>query len=92
MDSRKRSSTYPVVMSMNTLEAIGIERARQVRKYGPRSMSGTELTSLERLAVLVEEVGEVARGVMDEKPGLWDELVQVAACAISWLELHEELT
>ena len=45
-----------------------------------------------RLAVLVEEVGEVAEWINEERqvPGglasgaLYDELVQVAACAIAW--------
>jgi len=38
-----------------------------------------------KLAVLLEEVGEVARNVL-EKESPRDELVQVAAVAVAWLE------
>lgn len=42
-----------------------------------------------RLAVLVEEVGEVARAILDRpgsRHGVRGELVQVAAVAVAWLE------
>ncbi len=38
-----------------------------------------------KLAVLLEEVGEVARNVL-EKESPRDELVQVAAVTVAWLE------
>lgn len=58
--------------------------------YGPES---DELTNSEKLAILMEEVGEVARAVCEDIPGsaenlanLREELVQVAALAVGWLE------
>jgi hypothetical protein len=46
--------------------------------------------TLLRLAVLVEEVGEVARAVMEHDAGqVHTELVQVAAVAVAWLEAFE---
>jgi NTP pyrophosphatase (non-canonical NTP hydrolase) len=56
------------------------------------------MTNAERLAVLVEEVGEVAQEVLTQNgcrlardttgtvEGLRVELVQVAAVAVAWLE------
>lgn len=68
-------------------------------RFGEGSMGGTEMSRTERLAVLLEEVGEVAAEVVKEQrnrsrePGkhgpfdaddLVSELVQVAACAVMW--------
>lgn len=40
-----------------------------------------------RLAVLVEEVGEVARAICeDDERNKFEELVQVAAVCVAWLE------
>lgn len=55
-----------------------------------------ELSDSERLAILVEEIGEVAREVLgnqdlttDGTPGrLQTELVQAAAIIVSWLERY----
>ena len=59
---------------------IDRERDRQSSKWGPQPMpSGMELT------ILVEEVGEVARALQGEG-SLEDELVQVAAVCVRWLE------
>jgi hypothetical protein len=46
------------------------------------------MTNGERLAILVEEVGDVARALTlnDDKTGLEVELIQVAAVAASWVE------
>lgn len=50
-------------------------------------MGGTQLTDLERMAVLTEEVGEVAHALNEQDPDeLRRELLQVAACAVAWLE------
>lgn len=41
------------------------------------------------LAVLTEEVGEVARAVLErDYPNMEHELAQVAAVAIRWMEAH----
>lgn len=42
-------------------------------------------TDAERLAILVEEVGEVAQS-LQTGTGLRDELVQVAAVALRWVQ------
>jgi NTP pyrophosphatase (non-canonical NTP hydrolase) len=41
-----------------------------------------------KVAVLLEEAGEVARAVLDGTPlpALVDELTQVAAVAVAWME------
>ncbi len=64
--------------------------ARQGRFGGTHVMPGGPDDA--RLTVLVEEVGEVAEWVNEERqaPGelssgaLYEELIQVAACAIAW--------
>ena len=74
------------------LERIRQERLRVSGKFahGPES---DDLSNAEKLAVLVEEVGEVARAVCEAIPGsaekradLEEELIQVAALAVGWLE------
>ena len=76
-----------------------VERAYE--RFGDGSMGGTEMSRTERLAILLEEVGEVAAEVVKEQrnrsqePGkhgpfstrdLLSELAQVAACAVMWAE------
>lgn len=62
--------------------AIDKERDRQDREYCWRGYS-----ELRRLAVLAEELGEVARAVQrNDAENLTTELVQLAAAAIRWLE------
>ena len=59
---------------------IAGERKRQDGKFGVETMSDERW-----LAVLVEEVGEVARAIL-EGDGLDEELVQVAAVCVAWRE------
>lgn len=65
-------------------ERIAAERKRQLAKF-PHEAEDTDAVSL---AILVEEVGEVARALNDDDTGehLDEELVQVAAVAVKWLE------
>lgn len=73
---------------------IHAERCRQERKwakphahgYGSCASEGVE--PMVKVAVLVEEVGEVARALLDgsDVDVLRAELVQVAAVATAWLE------
>ena len=45
------------------------------------------LSAGQKLAILVEEVGEVARAICDRDPEhMREELVQVAAVAVAWVE------
>lgn len=67
-------------------ELIRAERARQDIKWG----ANRKLASTLWLTILVEEIGEVARAIL-ERQGLKDELVQVAAVAVCWLEELEKL-
>ena len=72
--------------------AILAERGRQAAKWGGEHDWGTGDCSSDlvspavKAAVLAEECGEVARAALDGTTGLWDELVQVAAVAVAWLE------
>jgi NTP pyrophosphatase (non-canonical NTP hydrolase) len=84
-----------------TASLIRRERERQIAKFGPQPLvpSHREERGCSRelyLAILTEEVGEVARAVIDIPRGeclpadLLAELVQVAAVAVAWLEAEQE--
>lgn len=82
-----------LVLSDITLAAIQAEATRAHLKHGQDSMLGPEQTSGQRLAILVEEVGEVAHELTYDQGGrdgrrdeLVKELIQVAAMAASWVE------
>lgn len=58
------------------------ERLRQYRKFGNQRLAPAEV-----YLVLGEEVGEVARAILDkDEPAYLEELVQVAAVAIQLVE------
>lgn len=82
-----------LVLSGLTLDAIQAEATRAHTKHGPNSMLGTGYSSHERLAILVEEVGEVAHELTYDQSGdasaLVKELIQVAAMAATWIEYLE---
>lgn len=72
---------------------IDAERVRQAEKWGgPHDWgvgdcSSDDVDAIVKAAVLAEECGEVARAVLDsDEASLTDELVQVAAVAVAWLE------
>lgn len=76
---------------------IDEERAYQQRKFGDKSMAG-ELPLDTKFRILGEEVGEVAEALdeLEAAQGsrvylavehVRDELVDVAACAVAWLEV-----
>lgn len=68
------------------------ERDRQAAKWdrehdwGYGDCSSPGVSAAVKAAVLAEECGEVAREALDGTTGLRDELVQVAAVAVAWLE------
>ena len=73
------------------LEDVNAERERQEHLYAtgtlPMIASRPECPNELRLAALIEEVGEVGRAILDGEPDeLREELVQVAAVAVAWLE------
>jgi MazG nucleotide pyrophosphohydrolase domain len=73
--------------------AILAERGRQAAKWGREhdwgygDCSSDLVPPAVKAAVLAEECGEVARAVLDRTADhLRDELVQVAAVCVAWLE------
>ncbi|TLM92970.1 MAG: hypothetical protein FDZ75_05765 [Actinobacteria bacterium] len=76
--------------------AITAERDRQERKF-PGETCRAGIPDALKLTVLVEEVGEVAREILDGpthspdelRDRMHAELVQVAAVAVAWLEALE---
>ena len=85
--------TTGLVLSPLTLDAIQAEATRAHLKHGQNSMLGEQYSPHERLAILVEEVGEVAHELTYDQDGdrvkLVKELIQVAAMAASWIEVLE---
>lgn len=66
----------------DALDHVRRERERQDMKWGP-----SHARPVPSLAVLVEEVGEVAEAINERSAlGVHDELVQVAAVAVAMLE------
>lgn len=77
--------------------AIDTERAYQAstwdraHTWGWGDCSSPDVAEPVKLAVLTEELGEVARAMLDgDRDDLRRELVQVAAVAVAWLEGLEE--
>jgi hypothetical protein len=67
-------------------DLIRAERGRQENRH-PAATCLHPIGDAVKVAVLLEEVGEVARAVLDgDLDTLTDELVQVAAVAVAWLE------
>lgn len=92
-------TTRYAILSDLTLDAIQVEATRAHLHHGEHSMLSTAYTNAQRLAILVEEVGEVAHELTYDAggPGVGEgrqdelvrELVQVAAMAASWIEYLE---
>jgi NTP pyrophosphatase (non-canonical NTP hydrolase) len=75
-------------------EAVREERIRAHQKHGDTSMEASAPNTYRRLAILMEEVGEVAREFNEAEHGnrpvdlalLRKELIQVAAMAGAWAD------
>jgi NTP pyrophosphatase (non-canonical NTP hydrolase) len=79
-----------VKLSGATHSAIDAESMLAQLKHTERSMFGKNQTDGDRLAILVEEVGEVAKAINEKKNDeLVKELIQVAAMAASWLQIED---
>jgi NTP pyrophosphatase (non-canonical NTP hydrolase) len=69
--------------------AIADERRRQCYMWGKQWEPG-EIDPLFKLSILTEEIGEIAKELLEgglrESPHLAEELVQVAAVSVAWLE------
>lgn len=74
-----------------TLDRVDDERERQENlkqegAFADTCASPTMLPAM-KLVVLTEEVGEVARALLEgDDAKLWEELIQVAAVAVAWAE------
>lgn len=67
----------------NAIKLVSKERDRQVTMWGDQRSN----TDLKWAAILGEETGEVQKAVNDgDSDNLKEELAQVAAVAIAWLE------
>ena len=66
---------------MEVLEEVMEERKRQDELWGEQNHDDGIW-----LAILVEEVGEVANDINERSKELREELIQVAAVAVSWVE------
>lgn len=73
--------------TVTELLAVADERERQDTKWR-RSPGNWPAPHEIKLTVLVEEVGEVARAILERSSQrhLHDELIQVAAVAVAWAE------
>jgi len=80
---------------LDVLEAISTERNRAEERQANGELDYTfarrDCPDILRLAALMEEVGEVARAIHDGANSIviGDELLQVGAVAVAWLESLE---
>src|SRR5258706_864326 len=83
----------PRGLTIASLDDVLDERVRQDRKWGRVPGVWTNDPGI-KLAVLTEEVGEVARAVLERSPmdHLKNELIQVAAVAVAWAECIDART
>ena len=87
--------TAPVLSGL-TLDAVQAEATRAHLLHGRHSMLGGANSETDRLAILTQKVGGVARELNEYRLGNlndndWkarrvEELIQVAAMALSWVE------
>jgi NTP pyrophosphatase (non-canonical NTP hydrolase) len=70
-------------MNAETIEKIRKERERQVAKWGSGQFRSVPDERV--LAVLVEEVGELAKAIL-EMSSIEEEIIHVAAVAAGWLD------
>jgi len=83
-----------IARTLAVLADVRAERLRQEDLVAAGAFRWTcasrdpEITDSYRLAVMTEELGEVARHVVEETsgPALREELVQLAAVAVAWAE------
>lgn len=74
-----------VLQVADGVAAVDRERRRQDTKWGRGRTEWDSPTGI-KLAVLTEEVGEALHDAADGAEGLADEVTQVAAVAVAWLE------
>ena len=60
---------------------ISLERQTQITQWGDQRHPPEKW-----LAILIEEIGEVAQAILNHNPNIYDELIQSAAVIVAWLE------
>jgi hypothetical protein len=75
-----------ITRKLDAYTLIARERERQKSIYGPDNGNVLAQNWGMGLAVLMEEVGEVAMSLQDDGVVDPEELVQVAAVCVAWLE------
>jgi hypothetical protein len=72
----------------DVIAEVEAELRRAHAKHGDASILNPAMPDVVRLPVLVEEVGEVAKAMIeqDDATRLRAELIQVAAIALTWIE------
>lgn len=74
-------------LTADVVGEVGDERVRQDKKWGEQNHAAPVW-----FAILGEEVGEVARAMLEGKPGAYrEELLQVAAVAIAAVECYDRI-
>lgn len=82
---RLQSTMFSVLMEIRK-ERLRQEDLKAAGKFR-FTCADKELTNHERLAILAEEFGEVARAICEgDLANMREELVQVAAVALSWVQ------
>ena len=78
----------PTVLGMTFSKPLAAEIARARVKHGrQQTPQNTAMSTGEKLRILVEEVGEVARSLTHVEPrDTADELLQVATMALLWYD------
>lgn len=80
----KRADVFGLIESERACQLV---KWGGVHAWGAGDCSGEGISPELKMVVLAEEVGEVARAVFErDGQNLRDELVQVAAVAVAWLE------
>ncbi|ONH27117.1 hypothetical protein [Pseudofrankia asymbiotica] len=82
------------MIGADTVAAVEAEVLRAHRRHGERSILNPAMPDVVRLPVLVEEVGEVARAMLEGAGTrhLREELIQVATVALTWVEALRDRT
>ena len=77
-------------MTEGTFRKLLEERKRQEAKHPSSTCASDLIPEGDKVAILTEELGEVARAVLDKDDAqLEKELIHVAAVAVAWLEVFE---
>lgn len=78
------------VSRATALGDVSRERDRQERIHGAASLIHGDAAALVGLPILVEELGEVGRAILERDPEKYrTELVHVAAVAVAMIQAHD---